>query len=195
MRKKIKLHWPPKAIGLGPPLNLVMRSPEHRAELGRRALQSVAFGILAALLVATIDHLFFGGETARRTPALDEHPTPAGRVLVTFVGALGEELYFRVFFATAVATVVWLVLRRVVGQRAASVTAAQWTGTIAAMIYVGLWHIWMSADPSGDTRVLAINSVGNLLYGWMYWRRGLEFAVLTHGVLNATLYLGYPLLH
>jgi membrane protease YdiL (CAAX protease family) len=63
------------------------------------------------------------------------------------------------------------------------------------MIYVGVWHTWMVADPSSDARVMAINSVGNLLYGWTYWRRGLEYAVLTHGVLNATLYLGFPLLH
>lgn len=191
----MKLHWPPQAIGLGPPLNLVTLSPRHRARLGRHALQSVAFGVLAAFLIAAIDHFFFNGETAKRTPALDEHPTPVARVLVTFIGGLGEELYFRVFFATVVASVVWLALRRVVAQREGAVTVAQWTGTITAMVYVGLWHTWMVADPSGDTRVMAMNSVGNLLYGWTYWRRGLEFAVLTHGILNATLYLGYPLLH
>jgi membrane protease YdiL (CAAX protease family) len=130
----MKLHWPPRATGLGPPLNLVMRPPEHRVELGRRALQSVALGILAALLIAAIDQLFFDGETARRTPALDEHPAPGARVLITFVGALGEELYFRVFFATAVASVVWVALRRVVVRREVSVTVAQWTGIIAATI-------------------------------------------------------------
>lgn len=191
----MKIHWPPKEIGLGPPLNLVTLSRQHRDGLGRRALQSVTFGILAALLIAAIDHFFFSGETARGTPALDEHPTPAARVLITFVGALGEELYFRVLFATLVASVLWLALRRLAGRREVAVTVAQWTGTIAAMVYVGLWHTWMVADPSSDTRVMAINSLGNVLYGWMYWRRGLEFAVLTHGTLNATLYLGYPLLH
>ena len=191
----MKLRWPPKAIGLGPPLNLVMWSRQPRAELGRRALLSVTSGVLAASLIAAIDHFFFHGETARGTPALDEHPTPAARVLIPFVGGLGEELYFRVFFATLVAAAVWWALRRLVGEREVAVTAAQWTGTIVAMLYVGLWHTWMSADPASNPRIMAINSVGNLLYGWMYWRWGLEFAVLTHGVLNATLYLGYPLLH
>jgi membrane protease YdiL (CAAX protease family) len=191
----MKLHWPPRALGLGPPLNLVVRSREHRAGVGRLALQSVALSVAAALLIAAIDHFLFDGATARGTPALDEHPTPAARVLITFVGGLGEELYFRVFFATMVASVTWLVLRRLVGERAGAVTAAQWTGTLTAMIYVGVWHTWMVADPSSDARVMAINSVGNLLYGWTYWRRGLEYAVLTHGVLNATLYLGFPLLH
>lgn len=191
----MKLHWPPRPLGLGPPLNLVTLSREQRAGAGWLALQSVALGVAAALLIAAIDHFFFDGATARGTPALHEHPAPAARVLVTFVGGLGEELYFRVFIATAVASVVWLALGWLVGERAGTVTAAQWAGTITAMIYVGLWHTWMVADPSSDARVMAINSVGNLLYGWTYWRRGLEYAVLTHGVLNATLYLGYPLLH
>lgn len=191
----IKFSWPPKPLGLGAPLNLVTFLRLPPAEMARRALQSVTFGILAAFLIAAIDHVFFDGQTARGTPALDEHPTPAARVMITFIGGLGEELFFRVFFATAVASVVWLAFRRVSAQRALVVTLAQWTGTVCAMIYVMLWHVWMSSDPSGEARIMAINSVGNLLYGWMYWRRGLEFAALTHGVLNATLYLGYPLLH
>lgn len=189
----MKINWPPRPLGLGPPLNLVTLSREHRAGLGRRALQSVALGIAAAIVVATIDQVFFGGETAARTPALDAHPTPAARVLITFVGGFLEEVYFRVLFATAVAIVAWSALRRLADER--GVAAAQWTGTIAAMAFVGVWHTWMMADPAADARVLAINSVGNLLYGWTYWRRGVELAVLTHGVLNATLYLGYPLLH
>jgi len=192
----MRYHWPPRTLGLGPPLNLVTFSPAHRARLGRWALQSIAFAVAAAIVVAAIDRLFFDGETARRTPALDVHPTPPARVAITFIGGLLEELFFRVFFATAVATVVWSALRRIVGARTIHVAAAQWTGTIAAMIFVGVWHVWMVSDPaSNDARVLAVNAVGNLLYGWTYWRRGLEMCTLTHGVLNATLYLGMPLLH
>ena len=192
----MRYHWPPRPLGLGPPFNLVTFSPEHRARLWLLALKSVAFAVAAAIVIAAIDQLFFGGETARRTPALDAHPTPAGRVAITFVGGLLEELFFRVFFATAVATVVWSLLRRNVSERASRVAAIQWTGTLAAAIFVGVWHVWMVSDPtSNDARVLAVNAVGNALYGWTYWRRGLEMSTLTHGALNATLYLGLPLLH
>ena len=191
----MKIHWPPRALGLGPRLNLMTLSREHRAGLVRRAWQSVALGVAAAMIVAAIDQLFFDGGTATRTPALSEHPTPAARVAVTFIGAVLEEIYFRVLFATAVASLVWLAIRRLFGERSVSVSLAQWTGTLAAVIYVGLWHTGMVGDPVHDARVLAVNSVGNLLYGWTYWRRGLEMSVLTHGVLNATLYLGLPLLH
>lgn len=193
--RTMRLHWPPRALGLGPPLNLMSLSREQRPLLARRVWQSVALAIAAAALIAAIDHFFFDGETARRTPALDVHPTPAARVAVTFVGGLLEELYFRVVFATVVASVAWLALRRLLGERPSTVTAAQWTGTIGAAIYCGLWHTTMVDDPSSDTRVIVVNVVSNLLYGWTYWRRGLELSTLTHGVLNASLYLGLPLLH
>lgn len=192
----MKYHWPPRPLGLGPPLNLVSVSPEHRAQLGRRALQSVALAIATAMLIAAIDHFLCDGETARRTPALNEHPTPQARVAITFIGGLAEELVFRVFFATAVAWAVWWVLRRAIGERPSHVGAARWTGTIAAAVVVGVWHVGMVGDPSSnDARVLTVNAVSNLLYGWTWWRRGLEMSTLTHGTLNATLYLGLPFLH
>jgi membrane protease YdiL (CAAX protease family) len=191
----MRYHWPPRPLGLGPPLNLATPSPERRARLGRYALQTVAFAVAAAVVVALVDQLFFGGETARRNPALDAHPTPPARVAVSFVGGLLEELVFRVVVATAVATVVWNALRRGVGERVGHVAAAQWTGTLAAAVVVGAWHVGMVGDPASSARVLAVNAVGNVLYGWTFWRRGLELSTLAHGVLNSTLYLGLSLLH
>lgn len=192
----MRLVWPPRPLGLGPPLNLATLSPAHRATLGRRGAQSIALAVAAAIVVAVVDQLVFDGATARRTPALHAHPTPAARVAITFVGGLLEELVFRAVLATAVAAGVWAALRRRGGARTRHVAAAQWTGTLAAAICVGAWHVWMASDPSSSAaRVVVVNLVGNLLYGWTYWRRGLEMSTLTHGALNATLYLGLPLLH
>lgn len=195
VRPLMRLHWPPRALGLGPPLNLLSLSRELRPLLGPRVLQSFALAMAAAALIATIDQFFFGGETARRTPALDAHPTPAMRVLISFVGGLSEELFFRVGVATAVASVAWLALRRLLGEQKSTVATVQWMGTIAAAIYVGVWHTTMTTDATGFMRVVTVNAIANLLYGWTYWRRGLELSTLTHGVLNASLYLGMPLLH
>lgn len=188
--------WPRRPLGLGPFLNLVSVSPAHRATFGRYAVKSIALAVAVAIVIAVVDQLFFGGETARRTPALDSHPTPAARVAITFIGGLLEELFFRVFFATAVATAMWSALRRSFGERTSHVAWAQWSGTFAAAIFVGVWHAWMVADPaSSDMRVVTVNAVGNVLYGWTYWRRGLEMSTLTHGAVNSCLYLGLPLLH
>lgn len=190
--RTMTIPWPPRALGLGPPLNLVTLSRERRGELRRGVSQSVALGLAAAIVVAAIDQFIFDGETARRTPALDAHPTPLARVLIALVGSLGEELFFRVLVATAVATLVWLALRSVATFRAVAV--AQWTGTLAAALYSCMWHVSMLGASGNLYRVIAVNAVGNILYGWMYWRRGFELAVLTHWVVTATLYIGLAVL-
>ena len=60
---------------------------------------------------------------------------------------------------------------------------------------VGVWHVGMAVIHLEQWRVLAVNAIGNVLYGWTYWRHGLEMSTLTHGVLERrTLYLGLPLL-
>lgn len=188
--------WPPRPLGLGPPLNLVSLSRETRRQMARHAVQACVLAVGAAALIALIDQLFFAGATSLRTPALDEHPTPAARVLVTFAGGFVEEIAFRVLVATAVAALAWFAVRRVGSRRPQEmVVGAQWLGTIAAALCVALWHVGMSLDSAGYWRVVTVNMVSNLLYGWTWWRRGLEMAVLTHGTLNASLYLGLPLLH
>ena len=191
----MKIQWPPAALGLGPQLNLVMLLPDRRTRLGGHALQQVGLAIALAMVIAAIDQVFFGGMTAQRTPALDLHPTPPARVIVTFAGGLVEELLFRVLVATGVASLLWMGIRRASGESRFGVATAQWTGVIAAAVFVAVWHVGMSNDAGGAARVVAVNLIANLLYGWTWWRRGLEMAVLTHGTLNASLYLGLPLLH
>ena len=116
--------------------------------------------------------------------------------MVTFGGGLLEELVFRLLLASAIAGVVWTALRRASRSGPSHAAAAEWIGTASSALVVGIWHAWMISDPtSSDTRVIVVNLVSNVLYGWTFWRRGLEMAVLTHGTLNAALYLGLPLLH
>jgi len=34
----------------------------------------------------------------------------------------------------------------------------------------------------------------NVVYGWLYWWRGLELAILPHMVVDATLYIAVPVI-
>ncbi|HEX6573887.1 MAG TPA: CPBP family intramembrane glutamic endopeptidase [Gemmatimonadaceae bacterium] len=181
------LQWPPRALGLGPPLNAMLFSADRRRSLRKSALESAALGAGAALIVMAIDHYFFDGLTARQTPEWSEHPAPAMRLVIAFTGALFEEIVFRVIVATTVATVLWLVLRRITASSAVQIS--QWAGTISAATWIALWHVGMAGDPA---RIITINAVGNILYGWIYWRRGLESAVVAHATVTSILFLGFP---
>lgn len=45
-----------------------------------------------------------------------------------------------------------------------------------------------------NVALLSSETRANLVYGWLYWRRGLELAVLTHALVPAILYIGVPAL-
>jgi membrane protease YdiL (CAAX protease family) len=182
----VRLRWPPPPLGLGAPLNLVTLSRELRPRFQAQWWLAPVLGLAAGLTVIGIDALFFGGETARRTPSLSEHPSLLARILISIVGSIGEELFFRVLVATTIAWVVYLAARRLSTR---SVVIAQTISVVAAALWVGLWHVGMAGDL---WRVVSVNLVGNLLYGWLYWRRGLEMAIMAHVVVTATLFIGIP---
>ena len=58
-----------------------------------------------------------------------------------------------------------------------------------AAAYAGMTHV---GNPADFLRVVTVNGVAALVYGWLYWRRGLELAILNHMVVTACLYIAVP---
>ncbi len=184
----MKWHWPPRPLGLGTPLNLAALSPEMRT-LGLRWWgEALGTGLLTVLLIVTVDALFFGGVTVGKLPPLEDHPPLTSRLLVAVLGAALEELFFRALLATAVAWLVYGVLSRLVDRPRAT---AQWLGVVAAFALMAWWH---TGSPTDATRVLAVNAVAAAAYGWLYWWRGLEAAILGHLVVSLALLIVIPAL-
>ncbi|MBX3174910.1 MAG: hypothetical protein KF709_10895 [Gemmatimonadaceae bacterium] len=49
-------------------------------------------------------------------------------------------------------------------------------------------------DPFTVARVLTVNMIAGVMYGWLYWSRGLEVSVMTHTVVYLCLYIAVPAL-
>jgi membrane protease YdiL (CAAX protease family) len=182
----MRLAWPPRPLGLGTPLNLAAFSPEARSRLGRGWWTAPVLGVAMALLVVGVDVVFFRGVTIQDLPDLGSHPSLGARVLIAIFGTLFEELMFRVLLGTLAAWLVYAALSRFLDQPR---THAQWAGIVVGAMAGGVLH-----SGSGLAHVVALNVATNAVYGWLYWRRGLEMAVLTHMVVTACLFIGVPAL-
>jgi len=187
----MKISWPPKPLGLGPLFNLVTLSRETRPLLIRSWWLIPVLGLATALAMIGADQLFFGGATMSRTPSLSSHPPIGNRVLVALIGSLGEELVFRVVIATITAWVIYFLLRFVVAEPK---RPAQWISVFAAAIGVGLMHVGQVGNPADFWRIMTVNVIGHSVYGFLYWTRGFEVAVLTHVIVTSLLYIGVPAL-
>jgi membrane protease YdiL (CAAX protease family) len=171
--------WPPAPLGFGTPLNLAL-GRAWKASLGL----AVAAGVVIPPLILLLDRLLFAGVSMQRVRAFVAQPL-ADRIAVVATAGIAEELVFRVIASTLVAWIVYLATKRQ--------TAAIWTGIVVAAILFGLAHVANLAHvPHPYLRAIVLNGIAGLALGWLYWRRGLEWAVLAHLIADTTLYLLLP---
>lgn len=188
----MRILWPPPSLGLGTLLNLASMAPGTRPVLRRWVGLAPLLGVLIVLLISGIDLALFQGVTVQRIGigAGGSHPPVASRVVASLFGSVFEELMFRVLLATAVAWLAYLALSLIVAKPK---LAAQWVGTLAAAVVMGLWwHLHGRTDPFTVARVLTTNLVLGSALGWVYWSKGLEAAVMTHLTIYLCLFFAIP---
>jgi membrane protease YdiL (CAAX protease family) len=175
----LKQLWPPPPLGLGTPLNLSL-GKGWKPSLG----MAVATGFLLPPIILLLDRLLFAGISMERVRAFVAQPLATRIAIVAYAG-IAEELVFRVVISTLVAWIVYLATKRQ--------TAAIWTGIAVAAVAFGLAHVANLAHvPHPYSRAIVLNGIAGIALGWLYWRRGLEWAVLAHFIADATMYLLLP---
>jgi len=187
---KVQFRWPPRPLGIGTPLNLALASPSTRPLLLRNWWLPLVAGVTASIAVLLVDQALFAGASLGRVREMALQPLST-RFGIMIVSALEEELIFRVFIATLVAWLVWLVVSRFYRE---AKQLAQWMGILVAAYLFGLVHIQGLADvPHPVLRAITINGFAGIVLGWIYWWRGLELGILTHMVAIATVYIVVPM--
>ncbi len=147
--------------------------------------QSVIIGIVAALLIIGLELLYFVPAMAESGLSFPESAQPAvwQGFLASFYGGITEEVLLRFFLMTLF---VWLgskVSRTSAGQPTSSVF---WLAIVLAAIVFGLGHLPTTAAlglPLNNliiTRAIILNGIPGLAFGWLYWKRGLESAMVAH---------------
>ncbi|WP_295990200.1 CPBP family intramembrane glutamic endopeptidase [Rugamonas sp.] len=104
------------------------------------------------------------------------------RLLASFYGGIAEELMCRLFLMSLL---VWLANRFLARTGAIADARAIWTGIIGAALVFGALHLPAAGalfplTPMVVARIIAMNAVGGVVFGWLYWRRGLEHAMVAH---------------
>ena len=175
----MKQLWPPPPLGLGTPLNLAL-GRAWKPSLGL----AVAAGVATPPLILVLDRLLFAGVSMERVRAFVAQPLATRIAIVSYAG-ITEELVFRVIISTLVAWLGYLVIKRQ--------TAAIWLGIAVAAVLFGLAHVANLANvPHPYLRAITLNGIAGVVLGWLYWRRGFEWAVLAHLIADSVMYLVLP---
>ena len=77
--------------------------------------------------------------------------------------------------------------------------AVVWTAIVITALLFGVGHIpttatVLSLTPLVIARALLLNGIGGIVFGWLYWKRGLVAAMLAHFNADIVLHVVAPVL-
>lgn len=186
-------------VGLGTPILDAASRGEPVAQRVRTILPlSIALGVLVTLIILGLEFFFFEpamskelGETANVLNLRTSQPAAWKGLLASFYGGIVEELQLRLFLMSFL---VWLgrfVSKRAEGKPTAPVV---WTADILAAVLFGLGHLPVVAmlvplTPLVIARTVLLNGLLGVAFGWLYWKRGLEAAMISHFSADVVLHV------
>jgi len=167
----------------------VYRRPRDPARRPRWWL-AASLGVLAALLVTGLS--LFGPQ-----PAAEHAGTAAGQAwrdaLASFYGGIVEEVQARLLLVSAL---VWLLAR--CNRRVARPWMFVLAIVLAALLF-GAGHLpaaiaaGIADTPLLAARIVLLNAVAAVVFGGLFWKYGLEHAMLAHFCADLMLHVALPL--
>jgi hypothetical protein len=183
-----------RSLGLG--VNLLNEWPPvddaARCQVRNTIALAIALGVALGITLAVIDYFLEPMMPKPRRP-LVAPPAWTG-LLASFGAGIQEEIWMRLGMITIF---VWLGSRIV--RRMPPASGVVWTSNVLAALVFGSLHIPQAAVFLGPTRLvisytLLGNAVPGVVFGWLYWRRGLVAAMVCHCAADVILKAVLPLL-
>jgi membrane protease YdiL (CAAX protease family) len=175
-------------IGLGLPiLEAKLAGESVAARIKAILLPSILLGVAASILIIALDvFVFQPGMLAQLGSAANALQTaqPAAwkGLLASFYGGINEEILLRLCFLTLLAWLGKFISHTPEGRPTLLVL---WIANILAAILFGLGHLPATAiliplTPLVIVRAVILNGLAGVVFGYLYWTRGLESAMLSH---------------
>lgn len=178
-----------RRVGLGTPILDAASRGESASDKLRAILPiSIGLGVIAALLIIGIDLLLqpvllkeLGG-TSNTLNSQNIQPAAWKGFLAAFYGGIAEEILLRLLVMSLLA---WLGTFVSKTQDGKPTSAVFWIANILAAVLFGLGHLpatemIIPLTPLVITRAILLNGIGGVIFGWLYWKRGLEAAMVAH---------------
>ena len=192
-------------IGLGLPFleSLLAGKPEWE-RVRRFALPAVIAGVIASIVIVALDSVGFGPMLSSEVKRLGINLSSSSVVppawqgfLASFYGGTTEEILLRLFTLSLFAWLGRFVNHTPEGRPG---EIALWVANVLAAILFGLGHLPATAAAGLPmnalviTRAVVLNGLAGLVFGWFYWKHGLEAAMVSHFSGDIVLHMIVPLL-
>ncbi|MFA5131148.1 MAG: CPBP family intramembrane glutamic endopeptidase [Patescibacteria group bacterium] len=152
---------------------------------------SVTLGAITAIVIYAVDTLF-----TIQGAVLSTHQNYAPiwqKLLAAIYGGATEEILMRLFLMSFF---IWLSVK--LFKRQEATRAAIIVSIILAAVIFGLGHLPLTASLTNLTpliiiRAVVLNGIGGIVFGWLFWKKGLESAMIAHFTADIFLLTLLPL--
>lgn len=186
-------------VGLGTPILDVATRGEPVANRIRAILPlSIMIGVIGSVLIIGLEILIFQpammselGDAAAALDLQNAQPAAWKGFLASFYGGIAEEIQLRLF---VMSLLVWLGRFFSKTAEGKPTSGVFWAAAILAAVLFGLGHLPATATlipltPLVITRAIVLNGLLGVAFGWLYWKRGLEAAILSHFTADIVLHV------
>lgn len=116
-------------------------------------------------------------------------------LLASFYGGFAEEIMVRFFMMTGI---VWVLTKIIKPESQGSRRNIILLSILIAALIFGVLHLPATAQLTGLTtlvviRALLLNGIPGIIFGLLYWKKGLEYAIATHFFTDIFLHVLFPI--
>lgn len=150
-------------------------------------LKSIIFGLMTGLSIFIIDKFLF---PLSIISSINVELWKG--FLGSFYGGIAEEILMRLFLVSLFVFILTKIFKK---DEKNSVIV--WTSIIIVSIIFGLGHLPITSaivpiTPMVVLRAIVLNGIGGIVFGWLYWKKGLEFAIIAHFSADIVLQIIVP---
>lgn len=181
-------------VGFGLPLlEGALKGEKQGDKLKPIVKQAAGLGVLASVLIILFS-LPFGSMSLDFLKAEIAIPTWK-TFLASFYGGVAEEVLLRLFLMTLFVWIIFKIKKTADGK---PTVASIWFAIIFSSVIFGLGHLPITGSitaitPAVVLRAILLNGVAGVIFGWLYWRKGLESAMISHFTADICLHVILPL--
>jgi len=170
-----------RKIGFGLPL-LEAWINKKKIDYNKTLGISIISGLAVGLIIVILDKVVF----TQVVPAANV-PRWQG-FLASFYGGIGEEILMRCFLLSLLIFIIVKVFKRKPNP------AIIWSSIFFVSVAFGLGHLPATAAITAITasvvlRAIVLNGIGGMVFGWLYWKKGLESAIIAHFFADLVLHV------
>jgi hypothetical protein len=193
--------WAARKLGLATP---ILEALLTRRALPQRTLPTLlialAVGVVTALVLIALDRWVFApipsvAELIRNAGSASARPDAWKGLLASFYGAIDEEILMRLGLVSLLALGLRALARLAGASRDSTLpTGVFWAANIVAAVLFGLGHLPATAALAPLStplivRAVVLNGIGGLVFGALFKRYGLEWAMACHFAVDLVLHV------